>query len=951
VGSSGRPQAPLLERDADVDTLRGLIAAARDGQGVLAVVEGSAGIGKTRLLAEARATGSALGLRVLSARGGELESEFAFGLVRQLFEPLLASSSGEERAELLAGAAGLAAPLFGEAGLVEAPATGEASYAALHGLYWLAANAAARQPALLLIDDLHWGDASSLRWLDHMARRLEGLPLALVAATRPPEQSEQGTLLTELLIDPAAVVLRPSRLGLESVTVLARDVFGTEPDQSFVAACLAATGGNPLYLRALLITLESEGAPPTAASAARVQEVGPEPVARAVSLRLSRLPAEAGTLAQAIAVLGQTAELGLAAAVAGLERPVALAAADDLVRAELLRLEPLELVHPVVRAAIYEGIGAHERGAAHRRAAGLLVESGAEPERAASHLLLVPPARDAFVVSTLREAAERAVARGAASEAVVYLRRALAEPPADGDRGAVLGELGTIERGIDLTAAIEHLGEAVELIEEPQRYGDVALQLARALAYAGFDSAKAVEVYRATIHSAVGANRPTLVEVATAELINACWAEAPFLGIARTLLVDVRDDRLEGGFASDLLLALLAHWELRRGVDRGRTAALARRALAGGTLERESTQGIYYALDALRAAGEGEAALAGYASALAAARARGDLLDVGGLLGFRAWLLHDRGELRAAEPDVRESIEFSSEHGTAVHVMYSAVFLSDYLLEQGELDEAERVLERAGLPERLPENFHFVVFLGARGRLRLARHRPDAALADFQAIGRIAEQVELTNPAEWPWRTGAASALLALGRADEARALVLEELELARRWGDPRPIGFALRTLGLAEGGAEGEERLRESLDVLQPSTARLEHAKTLVELGAALRRRNERARARELLQQGTDLAGRCGAAALVARGEEELAATGARPRKVQLSGVDSLTASERRVAQLAAEELSNKEIAQALFVTVKTVELHLSNVYRKLQISSRRQLPDALVEQHAVPA
>jgi ATP/maltotriose-dependent transcriptional regulator MalT len=318
---------------------------------------------------------------------------------------------------------------------------------------------------------------------------------------------------------------------------------------------------------------------------------------------------------------------------------------------------------------------------------------------------------------------------------------------------------------------------------------------------------------------------------------------------------------------------------------------------------------------------------------------------VGGLQGFRGWLLLDKGDLRAAEPDVRESIEFSAEHGTPVHVMYSAVFLSDYLVERGLLEEAEGVLRRTELPEQLPENFHFTIFLGARGRLRLAQHKPEAALSDFRALQSIAEQLELTNPAEWPWRSASAEALRALGRNDEAHELAATELGLARRWGTARPIGIALRVLGLIEGGVAGELRLREALDVLARSPIGLEHAKTLVELGASLRRRNERAEAREVLQQGAELASRCGADALVERTNEELAATGARPRKVSLSGLDSLTASERRVAQLAAEELSNKEIAQTLFVTVKTVEVHLSNVYRKLGISSRRQLPSALVK------
>ena len=191
-----RSPPPLLERRADLAALSALLDAAREGNGRLAVIEGSAGIGKTRLLGEIRAKAEKLGMRVLSARGGELEREFAFGMVRQLFEPLLATASVDERADLLAGAASLAAPLFGQSALDGT--VGDVSFAVLHGLYWVAANAALSQPTALLVDDLHWSDAPSLRWLAYAARRLDGLPLMLVLGTRPPEQVDQGTLVAEL---------------------------------------------------------------------------------------------------------------------------------------------------------------------------------------------------------------------------------------------------------------------------------------------------------------------------------------------------------------------------------------------------------------------------------------------------------------------------------------------------------------------------------------------------------------------------------------------------------------------------------------------------------------------------------------------------------------------------------------------------------------------------------
>ena len=175
------------------------------------------------------------------------------------------------------------------------------------------------------------------------------------------------------------------------------------------------------------------------------------------------------------------------------------------------------------------------------------------------------------------------------------------------------------------------------------------------------------------------------------------------------------------------------------------------------------------------------------------------------------------------------------------------------------------------------------------------------------------------------------------------RVLVSDELALARRWGDPHAIGTSLRVLALVEGGKEGIALLREAADASRARSSG-SSTRTPIDLGAALRRANQRVEARQRLRQGVDLAGSMGAFGLAERANEEIVATGARPRRVLQTGLDALTASERRVAQLAAEGMSNKEIAQTLFVTIKTVEVHLSHAYRKLEISSRRQLDDALL-------
>ena len=205
------------------------------------------------------------------------------------------------------------------------------------------------------------------------------------------------------------------------------------------------------------------------------------------------------------------------------------------------------------------------------------------------------------------------------------------------------------------------------------------------------------------------------------------------------------------------------------------------------------------------------------------------------------------------------------------------------------------------------------------------------------------ETWQIRNPGRSPWRASAALALTSLGERDEAIRIALEEIELARRFEVPRELGIALRAAGLAEGGDRGVELLAEAVEVLEDVPALLEHARALTDLGAALRRGGRRSDAREPLRRGLELAHRCGATALAERAHAELLATGARPRRAVVTGLEALTASERRVANMAAEGLTNREIAQALFVTEKTIEWHLGQAYRKLEIASRSELPRAL--------
>ncbi|HYP48217.1 MAG TPA: AAA family ATPase, partial [Thermoleophilaceae bacterium] len=307
AGRQSAGKVPLLEREAELARIEEVLASSREGHGGVAMVGGPAGIGKTSLLAVARSAGEAAGTRVLRARGGELEHEFGFGVVRQLFEPLLAEAKPDERAEWLAGAAGLAARLLGLAGAGTTPDPAEGppdpSFAVLHGLYWLCANVAADRPLCLIVDDAHWADTPSLRYLAFLLPRLEELSVALLIGLRPDEDERTAGLLSSLAADMATELVEPSPLSHAAVERLLREGLPDAPDAEFVAACQRATGGVPFLVEQLVRALREDGVSPTAAAAGGIEALGSRSIGRWVLLRLGRLPARAQQLARAMAIL------------------------------------------------------------------------------------------------------------------------------------------------------------------------------------------------------------------------------------------------------------------------------------------------------------------------------------------------------------------------------------------------------------------------------------------------------------------------------------------------------------------------------------------------------------------------------------------------------------------------------------------------------------------------
>jgi DNA-binding CsgD family transcriptional regulator len=937
-------QFDLLERDAELAAVEGLISANPSG-GRLLAVEGPPGIGKTSLLVETRARGQAAGMRVLAARGSELERAFSYGVVRQLFEPFLARLPADERIEALAGAAALATPLF-DPGQLAAEPVGDSSLATLHGLYWLAANVAAARPLLLAVDDLHLCDRPSLRWLAYVLPRMEGLGLSIVVSLRPGEPGDDPSLLVQIVSDPLAMVIRPAPLSKGAAARFVRETLSPDAEDAFCTACHEETGGNPLLLRELIHAIAAEDLAPTEPNVPGLRELGARAGSRAVTARLSRLPPESTRLAQAVSILGDDADPRQAAALADLEPKAASDAAAALARVEILRPQPpLGFIHPLIRAAVYEALTPLEREIGHARAAALLGNAGAEPERIAAHLLRTPAAADSAVVAVLREAARRAASRGASESAVAYLRRAVGEPPSASERADLLLELGSGEALVSGNAAVEHLREAHALTVDPVRRAETALVLGREL-FLLLRNEESDAVFTEALDELGGAD-PELERLLEAWLITNAMHVRQLYRPALRRLERIRRRPEDETVGEKILLSLLAYHDARAGAPAAVAVPLARRALAEGVLVRnEIAADAWVPPCMVLAMADLDDALAIYNEALAEAHRHGSIITFATTKTFRAQTYVLRGDLAEAEAEASEAFAAAEAWGTTSRLaVYLAAILAETLMEQGKLDEAAAALERSGLGDSLPNDARLLFLPNIRARLRLLNGDLARGLEDMLDAGRRSEALGGRNPAFMAWRSQAALALLQLGEQDEARRLATEEVELARTWGAPRALGAALRAAGLAEGGERGLALLDEAVEVLTNSPAKLEHARARTELGAALRRANRRAEAREQLRRAVDLATICGAQPLAARANTELRATGARPRRAALSGVESLTPSEQRVAQMASTGPTNREIAQALFVTPKTVELHLSSVYRKLGISSRSQLPAALAQ------
>ena len=942
ANDSGLP-SPLVGRTSELTVLTSHAEAAYAGRSGLVVLSGPTGIGKTSLLRAFLDSDTCRKMTVLHGTCGQLVAGSGYGGVRALFGPLGLTADDAHDSPLLQGNARRALPALAPRPGDEEPPSPATAYPVLHGLYWLAVNLMTQGPLVLVLDDVHWCDERSLRWIDFLLRRADHLPLLVVLAQRTEAEPVAPAALADIVAQPRSSAIRLGPLADADVAELAREIFPLPVAPSFAERVAAVCGGNPLTVTRLLHELRAKGARPDDTGIRAIAEVGQCVVAQSVHALFERQPGWVRDVATAIAVLGgeDPEHIGALAAVpaARVEEAVTL-----LRGAEVVAPDRPDLAHDVVRSAVLDAAGADALAALRARAAQLLSDIGRPAEEVANQVLLVPGHPQPWMRWVLREAAAQATNRGAPEAAARYLRRVLeAEPDSVSAHVQLAGALAETHP----VEAIGLLNDALDLTPDVRAKAPIAVQLAMTCLTVQ-QSPAAVRTLGAVLDALEAElgpdpeprDRELVTLVRSALLISGCDEKATLTTVRERFahLAEPAGDTP----AQRQLLAMMTVLSGMEGTSAERTVRQARRALhpSGVALGNWS---LLFSAFTLSLADEVEDAMEALDRSLRYGQENAAVWSYVLTLSTRALMLHGLGAMPDALADAQTAVEITSHERWGGHMTMPQIALATVLIDRGEPERAEELLGQVTRPNLDGFVMEYHWYLMARARARWALGDGRTALRLLLDCGSSLEETGFANPCFIPWWAEAAWVYAAEKRADEARDVVDHGAELARRWGTPRALGLGALARGMTTRGETGIGLLTEAVAHLSASPARAEHARAEFMLGTALLDAGDSRGAREHLRASADLAQSCGALALAKGARRRLVAAGGRMREITGSPVDLLTGTERKVATLAAAGAGNREIAQSLFVTVRTVETHLTSVYRKLGLTQRAELASVL--------
>ncbi|MFF7181137.1 AAA family ATPase [Streptomyces sp. NPDC008121] len=910
----------IRDRDQEIAVLEAAVRSAASGEGRFLLLHGPAGIGKSRLLGEGRERGRARGLRVLSGRASRWEQENGFGLAGQIVGRVV--PTGERH---------------------------DASFPALDRLHQAVVERCERSPLLLALDDLQWADEASLRFLAYLLPRMRSLPLLVIAGARPPTDASSGSsgaFVDQLAADDGVTLLRPRPLSAASSLGLADEITGTPLPGGLADSVHRLSGGNPLLVRELARTLLQRRIDPSVADADALAAIAVDILGGHLRSLLGAMHEDAAELARAMATLGEGAAPHEAASLAHQSVEVATRQLSALRAAGILRDDgSLGFAHPLAVAALRDVTGTARLTALHGTAAEILHRCHAENDRVASHLVRSFPLGAQWAAGALENAARDAVHEGKPAAALAFASRRLQEPfatPDDRVRALVLA--GEIAQLVDHRTAVTYLRAALDETGCAGCEAALSSLLGRSLFALG-RPAEALTPHTRTDPDPGpvrrnGSGYGTTPETSDSTLINfsrpAPRSPRPTGGCRHASA----RPRTAGDQAKNTFLVHAWHTGISQDATASACAAAVSEALDTGMLLDASTtpEAVADACWVLAAADDRRAETL-LDERMDREWRQGSDTGMAVLQTVRSLTLLRRGVLAEAEECLRAAMErIDASHAEVLRPL-AAAFLAECLREQGRGEEARSALDRvhtAGPRHRAGQEDWLMV---SRAELLLAEGEGRRGSELLRACGARASTRGWTNPAFLSWRAPLAQALHTLGRIPEARALAFEEVALASHWGGPRSLGRAQRVAGTLVAGDEGFGLLQDAVATLGGSSARLEYAKALTALGCCLGERSSLPEASTAMSRALDIALTCHATTLADRIRHELGRIAARAGSAPPTGLAALTPSERRVAELAGRGSINREIAAALFIAPKTVEVHLTNIYRKLAVRNRGEM------------
>ncbi|MER6517005.1 AAA family ATPase [Streptomyces sp. NPDC001553] len=945
----GWANQPLLERESEVLAIHRavdeLCGTSRTGpttrRGGVLTFAGAGGIGKTKLLGEARRHAIERSCTVLFARGGEQEKQTPFHVMRQLIQPTFAAMSEDGRRDVLGNWYGIVAPALGLTAAPKGP-TAPDPQGVRDGLDWVVTHLTVRSaPVVLIVDDAHWADAESLAWLTAFAARAEELSMLILVACRPDEIPADAGSLRALMGRQGTRPHELATLTTSAVARIVRDALGESADDVFCRECWAITGGNPFEVVELAMRGRARGLKPHQENIPQLRDLASAVKGSGLIDRLDQLGPSTVRLAWAAAVLGTAVPTSIVASVAALGEAQAAESIDRLRNARILtvltslhRKEVVEFFHPLIATAVYRSIPPGVRVGMHGMAAQAMVDDGFGAAAAARHLLEMHPEGDPWVVQQLRQAARESFSAGAPDAARRYLARALREPPGMEDRAEVLFELGSANLLHEPATTINQLRAALEEPKTEQALREaITYRLAQALAHTGqMAEAAGLLSDEARLSSSSRTRLRMQAEQFKWNSVRMDEDNSP----ARSRLLAQFAKRLSGrGLPERHILGLRAWDAAMRGESVTTALDYAEQALTGGMSWTDQDFGFevpaVVAVTLMYCDQPGRAEEL-FNTAIIEFEDKGwrgaHLSFVYTLLGY---VRYRRGRLAEAEDFVRNGLQIADRVGHGIPAQWYAIgTLIETLLARGNTAEAQRVAQAYRLAEELPKAVVYPDPQAVRGKLLLAQGRIDEAEQQLSAAGKRLDLRGTRNPSWSPWQLDLALAQVT-HEPDQARATATEALARARAFGAASVIGQSLRVLATTMDASRAAVLLQEAVGHLEQSPAACELAHALVDHGTALHTLGDPHQAAQQLYRGMETAAACGADALAARARSQLASAGLRPRRLHTFEQDTLTIAEHAAARHAALGLDNASIARELGTDPRTASELLSASFTKL--------------------